>query len=115
MFKANLVGTLRRGKGYDIHARRKLGEAELCPFSPVSLDVTSGKTTVRADSSASRGSADEERVRQARIMVPIFLDPKIGDVFGFGGREYEILSVHERTTAYGRPHHFDCTLGVFLQ
>lgn len=108
MFEANLVGKLKRVIGRDVHARAQFAPAIDCPFGPVNLEVKSEKTIVRADSSASRGSADERTSKYAQILISPIVPVAIGDRFEFDGMAFLITSVHTRRSVFGNIDHFDC-------
>lgn len=112
MFQPNSTGVLRRLIGRDIHSQSIYGEATTCPFSPVNLAVGAQKTTVRADSSASRGAAEEFAAARAKILLPLFMRPTIGDRFDFEGVAYKMTTLHARRSVYGAPDHIEVDLEV---
>jgi hypothetical protein len=110
MFTANLKGTLQRNIGRDIHGRHTLGPSIPCPFGPVNLEIGAAKTSARADSSASRGSADQTSVGRGKILIPPFMTVANNDVFTFKGVKYEIVSAHPRYSTSGHLDHYECDL-----
>lgn len=112
---ANLVGSLKRQNGFDIHGRQKFDDPIPCPFSPVNLALESDKTSVRSDSSGSRGSADRSAVEEGQILLPKTVSVKNGDVFSFGGVSYKVMSVHPRYSVCGQLDHHDCKLELFQE
>lgn len=114
MFIANLTGSLQKITGRDVHGRHELSPSMPCPFSPVSLANASTKTTVRADSSASRGSSDERVTERGKVLIPTFISVSNNDIFTFQGIKYEIVMVHQRYSTGGRLDHFECDLETFL-
>jgi hypothetical protein len=62
------------------------------------------ESSVRADSSASRGSAEQE-VLQAKLLIPAHVAVKKGDVIRILGREVEIASIHLRLDVFGQSNH----------
>ena len=112
MFRPNLVGQLFNSGGRDVHSRQSWNEAVACPFAIVNLDVSSEKTTVRADSSASRGAADQRVTNRATILVVKTLRVEIGNKFEFEGIAYLVASVHKRRSVFGKVDHIECGLTV---
>lgn len=108
MFRPNLIGRISNAVGYDVHARPLYSDERDCPFAPVNLAVGSQKTSVRADSSASRGTADEIAVMRGKILVPAYVEIEIGDRFAFAGAVYRIEMKHVRMSVTGQIDHFEC-------
>lgn len=112
MFQPNLVGKLARLVGRDVHNRATYTAPSDCPFGAVNLDVGSQKTSVRADSSASRGSADEIAAMRAKILVPAWIPIKIGDKFMFDGMTFQIATTHTRRSVMGSVDHIECDMEI---
>jgi len=112
MFRPNSMGILRSIESRDVHGRENWGVERSCAFAPVNLNVRTQKTTVRADSSASRGSADEKVSDRAKILVGKATSIKISDKFYFDGISYEVVSVHYRRSVTGRVDHIECGLAL---
>jgi hypothetical protein len=108
MFEPNVVGKLSRVIGRDVHARATYSEPEDCPCGIVNLDISSDKTVVRADSSASRGSADEKSAQHAKILIASYMTVNVGDRFQFDGLTFLIKSKHVRRSIMGAVDHFEC-------
>lgn len=115
MFRPNQIGQLRSVLGRDIHGRLSYAEARDCPFSPINLTVSSQKTSVRADSSASRGSADEMVAKPAKILIPSHVALVIGDNFIFRGVSYLVIACHERYAVSGNLDHFEIDMEMLPQ
>lgn len=111
-FTPNLIGELQRAGGYDLHGRPKLSEPVPCQFSIVNAQRKQAKTSVRADSSASRGMADEITTGLGKILVAKHEVVKIGDVFSFDGDSYDIVAMHVRRSVFGEIDHFECDIEV---
>lgn len=104
-FIPNQAGVhLRKLPRRDIHGREVFAPGEPIAMSIVRLAEIVEETSVRADSSASRGAADMD-ILQAKLLVGPLVKIKKGDVIQFRGRLIEIESVHERLDVLGRPHH----------
>lgn len=114
MFVANLKGELRKLIGRDIHGRHLLGPSVPCPFGAISLQIGALPTTVRADSSASRGSSNELVTQRGRILIPSFIKVDNNDIFGFQGVKYKVVSVHPRYSIAGYHDHWECDLESYL-
>lgn len=112
MFQPNLVGKLSRLTGRDVHARELYSDPVDCPFGVVNLEVGSQKTSVRADSSASRGAADEIAAKRAKILVAPYVTIEVGDKFQFDGMNFRISSKHTRRSVIGVVDHFECAMEV---
>lgn len=112
MFEPNLVGAISTLEGYDVHAREIYSPVRVCPFAIVNLEVGAEKTSVRADSSASRGSADEMTVERGKILIANYVDVKINDRFDFDGVRYKIISKFARRSVDGKIDHYECDLEI---
>lgn len=110
MFEPNQVGKLMRLTGRDVHSRPTYAGPVDCPFGIVNLDVGAEKTIVRADSSASRGAADETISKRAKILVASYVQVGIGDRFEFDGVAFLIKSKHVRRSVMGDVDHFECDM-----
>ncbi|SCW95647.1 hypothetical protein [Ancylobacter rudongensis] len=110
MFEPNNVGWLSRKIGRNVHAQVTYAPPVKCPFAPVNLSVGAQKTSVRADSSASRGAADEMAAMRAKILVANFVKIEIGDRFEFDGQTYRIETKHTRRSVAGVIDHFECDM-----
>lgn len=111
-FTPNLVGQLQRKIGYTIDGQQILSPAVACQFAIVNAKRQQEKTSVRADSSASRGMADEITTALGRILVAKHERIEIGDIFSFDGDSYEIKSTHIRRSVFGEIDHFECDIEV---
>jgi hypothetical protein len=112
MFSPNNIGALWALTGRDVHNREQWAASIPCPFATVNLETTSQKTTVRADSSASRGAAEEVVSGQAKILVAKTMTVKIGDRFSFDDQRYRISGVHKRRSVFGKIDHFECEMEI---
>lgn len=110
MFEPNSVGMLYRATGFDVHSRPTYSAAVECPFAPVNMEIGAQKTSVRADSSASRGAADEEAVMRGKILVVRYVAIEIGDKFVFEDVNYRVSRKHIRRSVAGIIDHIECDL-----
>lgn len=107
------MGSLQRVAGRDIHNRETFMPATQCPFGPVNLIIKDLKTTVRADSSASRGAADET-TSTAKILVPAAVTINRGDKFSFQGQDYRVTTIHNRFSVFGEFDHQECDMQAWV-
>lgn len=113
MFSPNLSGFMQSSVGYDVNAEKKYGAQRECPYATVSMKIDVQKTSVRADSSASRGSADEIATTRTKILVPTYVNPVFGDRFvSAEGHRFSIQSVHPRYSVGGRLDHYEIDLEI---
>jgi hypothetical protein len=110
MFRPNLVGQYRATTGRDVHGRSDWGPWRVCPFAIVNFDIGTIKTSVRADSSASRGTADVTATQRAAILVPAVLAIKMGDQFRFDGDSFQVTTMHARRSVLGKVDHIQVGL-----
>lgn len=111
-FTPNRVGELRRLQEHDIYGQAVLGDPVKCAFAVVNAKRKSLKTSVRADSSASRGNADEVTTDLGCILVPSYQSIEIGDHFSFDEDEYVVVSKHVRRSVTGKIDHYECDIEV---
>lgn len=113
MFMPNLIGQIASVIGRDVHGRTLWGDYRPCPFGIVNLDVGALKTSVRADSSASRGSADETVAMRAKILIAPEISVNQGDRFLFEDATYVVASTHKRrSVSTGQVDHIEVGLEV---
>lgn len=112
MFTPNVIGILKPRIARDIHGQSMFGDPVQCPFAVVNLETKSQKTSVRADSSGSRGAADEIASDRLKILISPHIIVKIEDHFEFDGESYVIKRLHPRRAVSGQIDHFECDLQV---
>lgn len=101
-----------RAYWYKKNARRTItgketfGAARLIPIGIVHIKDTTVPTTVRADSSASRGAA-EEHDASAKILVPPQFPVTRGDVLKVDSSLIEITSIEPRRDVFGHVDHLE--------
>lgn len=110
MFTPNQTGQIQHVTGYDLFGQQALEPPRSIRFAVVNLRLLSGKTTVRADSSASRGTTDEITTDLARILVAKHERIEIGDVFLYDGQSFDVRSKHVRRSVFGNVDHYECEL-----
>lgn len=101
MFVPNNYGYwLRKNDRRSITGRETFEPQRRIPLSVVTLKEDAVRTTVRADSSASRGAA-EQLVHDAKVLIPILYSVKIGDVLKVRGLALTISGIHKRYDVFG--------------
>lgn len=114
MFRPNLSCKVSKQTGSDIYGR-KLYDVWLggrCAI--VKLAKQTDKTSVRTDSSASRGSAQEIKA-DARILFPVGMILKPGDRIEIEGILLTVESVFPRHTVTGRFDHWQVDCNIFYE
>lgn len=107
-FIPNNTGTLRRSRGTNIYGEHNdLGPPELVPCGIVKLLGSYEKTSVRADSTASRGTAVEEVILSKILFLPSQA-PRIDDQFEVAGLVLKCVGVHPRYSILGKLDHHEC-------
>lgn len=111
-FRPNLSCTIaQRTGGFDIHGRPEIGTPRKSKCAIVRLKNQAEKTSVRADSSASRGMA-EELLHDARLLLKPSDVVAIGTIIEVTGLKLEVKSIFPRYEIIGRLHHWevDCDI-----
>jgi hypothetical protein len=112
MFIPNTTGLLSRKTGKDQYSQIVYGPAVTVPCAIVHLDAKIEKTPVRADSSASRGNA-EEQVSVSKILFPKTVKPADQDKFQISGIALRVMRVEERRDVLGVIDHYEVDLGIW--
>lgn len=110
MFIPNSKGLLSRVIGRDVHSRPTYSLPVECPFATVNMSVSARKTSVRADSSASRGAADETMAERAKILLPAYVVISIGDKFEYDDLSFRVTTIHKRRSVLGTLDHLEIDL-----
>jgi hypothetical protein len=95
---------LRKAAKRDIHGRESYGPAIPIRVSVVSLAEAVVESSVRADSTASRGAADQAVLQAKLLVLPDILLGR-GDVIQVLGRNVEIASIQPRVDVLGSHDH----------
>lgn len=112
MLTPNQVGLVRQALDRDVHGRRQLGAARPVAFAIVTLAIGGEKTPVRADSSASRGSADQIVAARAKVLMVPGTSIDTDDEFEFQAVRYRVTTVHVRRSTLGRIDHLEVDLEI---
>lgn len=95
----------------DIYGQDIYGEPADALCAVVKLDAGALKTSVRTDSSASRGNA-EEIAPVARLLFPPVYDVAVGDLVKVMEFVMEVKSVQPRVAVFGVIDHFEVDLAA---
>lgn len=91
----NIHATLMRQTGYDQNGRATWNGATSIKVAIVTLRSSIERSSVRADSSASRGRAEEIRA-DGVVLVPETVTIDTQDRLSMLGKTYEVMSVFPR-------------------
>lgn len=107
MFIPNRYCFLRRkAENADIYGQYLYDEPVRIKFALVRLDTKSEDSTVRADSSATRGNI-KEFVSSGRILVKENVNPNWGDLVIINDKTYRIKEVEPRYHVLGHLDHYE--------
>lgn len=113
MFIPNRTCYLRRkSKTTDMYGQYTYGQKEAIRFALVRFDTKVEDSTVRADSSATRGNIKEYHAT-GRILVEKRYTPKWGDVVIVEGKVFTIKELEPRINVQGALDHWECDLEKF--
>jgi hypothetical protein len=94
----------RRTDKQDVYGNYSYKAPVTVPCTVTLMDLNVKKTSVRADSSASRGRAEEE-IGLARLLFPASTVVNEGDVVSVDGEVLEVIRLFPRRDVLGRPDH----------
>lgn len=108
MFNPNNTCVLRKATAtLDVRGERTyLPPKRGVPCAVVSLDLLIDKTSVRADSSGSRGRAEEQQ-GDALLLFPTYVTIANLDIVEVDGVTLEVISVFPRRNVLGQLDHFE--------
>lgn len=106
MFRPNSTCYIRRiTESFNVYGEAQFGDKELIPFAQVRYDTKAEDTTVRADSSATRGNTKEFQA-SGRLLVPISVKPNWGDLFIVHGKVFRAKQIEPRYNVLGILDHY---------
>jgi hypothetical protein len=114
MFRPNTKGWLERRSGYTIDGVPNFTEPKEVPCAIVHLIPTEEKTSVRTDSSASRGAAEEVVGNRMKILFPVSVKPAAGDRFVIYGAAMRLISIEPRIAVNGRLDHYEAQAEMWV-
>lgn len=109
MFRPNQTALWSKQIGRDIHSREIFDEPRSIPIAVVELQRKVARTTVRADSSASRGAA-EETVAVTKILIDKMVEVSRDDRIELRGDLFRVVVTHPRFSVWGELDHFEVDL-----
>lgn len=112
MFIPNIVGLLSRKTGDDLYGQGVFGPAKPVQCAVVHAQHVAQKTPVRADSSASRGNAEEE-IAVAKFLFAKTVSIAIDDKFVALGMTMRVMKAEARLDVNGLLDHYEVELGLF--
>lgn len=108
MFIANRTGFIRRkSTTTDAFGQYNYGDKEAIRFALVRFDTKIEDSTVRADSSATRGNIREYHT-SGRVLIDKRYAPKWGDILFFDDKVLRIQEVEPRYNVLGILDHYEC-------
>lgn len=112
MFRPNLKCKVAKQDGQTPTGAKKYSAWTDAPVAIVKLEQSSNKTSVRTDSSASRGTA-QEILADARLLFPTFIKLKAGDRVSILGFELTVVSIFPRHAVTGRFDHWEVDCNIY--
>lgn len=109
MFIPNVRCTITTNSGFDQYGARVAGPSVESMCGIVKLEVGTQRTSVRADSSASRGH-NEEAIVDARLLFSAGTDIQSGYKVRVHGFDLKVLSVFPRYSVNGDFDHWQVDL-----
>lgn len=109
MLYARIPCKIRKQSGTDVYGQAAYGDPAEAMCAVVKLDASAIKTSVRTDSSASRGSA-EEVAPVGKLLFPPIYDVAIGDLVLVHGLTVKVKSVQPRFAVFGGVDHNEVDL-----
>lgn len=107
MFRPNVPCVIRRlADGYDVFGQRAEANSWPSMCGIVMLRASDQQTTVRADSSASRGFADED-VAQGKLLFSPASGIREDDIVEVAGMTVQVKTIHPRYAIAGRLDHYE--------
>ncbi|MCU8815585.1 hypothetical protein [Klebsiella quasipneumoniae] len=106
-------GALYKKGGMDLYGEAKYEFAAQIKMGVVSFVDSIDKTSVRADSSASRGKA-EIALFDAVFIVPLSAPIAKEDVLIVNGKKMRVESIHQRWGLRGCPGHYEVGANIWV-
>jgi len=113
-FIPNTRGRLSRKVGNNVYNEAVFSEPKTVECGVVHLRGAAQKTSVRTDSSASRGNA-EEVVAAAKILFQPHIEIGLGDRFEIAGLTLRVTSIQPRIAVTGQHDHNEVEFEVWTE
>jgi len=112
MINPNVACKIQHPLAHDVYGEEQLSAPVGAVCNVVRLVVRSEKTSVRADSSASGGAADE-LTSVSRLLFKPLVKISIGDKVTVHNIELKVETLHPRFDVRGRHHHNEVDLTIW--
>lgn len=106
LFRPNLDCLVRSRSGANVYGEETLGEARKARCAIVELHMRVVRSSVRADSSASRGSAREHE-GEARLLFPTTVELNLDDQVEVAGYQLRVVGIFPRHNLQGVLDHME--------
>lgn len=113
MFIPNTTGVLAALTGNSIDGSPTFGTPATVRCGLVRLAEADEKTSVRTDSSASRGAAEEKIIKRGKVLFPASVTVAHGAKFTIYGVIMRVVSVEPRIAITGELDHHECDLEIW--
>lgn len=97
---------VRKAGGVNRYGQTVPGRAVDAACDVIELSFEQAQTLLRADSSASRGTAKEPG-RMIRFLMAFDEDVDVGDIIAFQGDQFEVMYRRPRYDVLGEPEHLE--------
>lgn len=108
MFTPNFQGTFQKVAGRNLDGEETYSDPVPLALSVVRLAAKSEKTSVRSDSSASRGQADQ--LTADAVILTKNEAVAVDDIIEIMGQKLRVVGHHPRLTVFGQLDHYEIAL-----
>lgn len=114
MFRPNVRAKASKLQGTSVYGKREYSDWFSVDIGIVKLEKSSSKTSVRTDSSGSRGSA-REILADARILLPSYTNLNTGDRLQIHGMLLTVESITPRYSVMGHFDHWQVDCSIYYE
>lgn len=114
MLMPNQTCMLIKSAGNDVYGQPIPGIQSRERCSVVSMPTADVKSSVRSDSSASRGNAHEEQTN-GKILLTAVTKAVMHDILVVRGQKLKIISTHPRFNAAGKLDHIEVAVNIWTK
>lgn len=108
-FVPQQIANLYRVNGRTVDGEPVLRQDGVVWFSPVRLDMSIGKSSIRTDKSGTQGRAEEEMF-DGRILVHPDYSLKFNDVLEIFDKKFQVVGIYPRFDMANVLHHYQVDL-----
>lgn len=112
LFKPNLTCEHRKPAGMNVYGEERLGDPVIIGCAIIKMMLKNMDSSVRADSSASRGAAIEQQL-EGKILVEPTSNVEIDDQLVIDGIKVRVQSKFPRHSLSGKLDHYELTIGLW--